>query len=106
MPGLAERATLDPERHGNVTGGHWPQLGQKQARKVLVMLSASLGPATSQNWDSHLSPVSGVWGQLSATELLSIAIEVSPTALGASKHCMQVGVTWGTKNTLTPCWHG
>lgn len=46
MPASAEGASLDPEWHGNGTGGNWPQLGctalrmerQGQAREVLEML--------------------------------------------------------------------
>lgn len=46
MPAPAERATLDPEWHGNGTGGDWPQLGctvlrmegQGQGREILETL--------------------------------------------------------------------
>lgn len=78
MPALAERASLDPGWHGNGTGGDWPQLGCTVLRMERQgqdqgspgnAESASLGTATTQAWDRHCSPGSGVWGQPSTTEL-------------------------------------
>lgn len=78
MPALAEGASLDPGWDGNGTGGDWPQLGctllrmerQGQAQGSPGNAeSASLGTATTQAWDGHRSPGSGVWGQPSTTEL-------------------------------------